>query len=88
MSTGLNFGTIAARYGLTNGHIDQATYTILVTVVILSAVIPTLIATTFFQPRPTTSEAFEDFEAAEEIDAGPVPAPPQATSRPERRRPD
>jgi Kef-type K+ transport system membrane component KefB len=37
MSTGLTFGTIAALFGLTNGFIDQTRYTILVTVVILSA---------------------------------------------------
>jgi Kef-type K+ transport system membrane component KefB len=71
MSTGLTFGTIAALFGLTHGHIDQPTYTILVTVVILSAVVPTLIATTFFEPRPATAAEFEDLEAAEEIDAGP-----------------
>jgi Kef-type K+ transport system membrane component KefB len=76
MSTGLTFGTIAALYGLTNRYIDQATYTILVTVVILSAVVPTLIATTFFEPQPAGGDAFEDFEAAEEIDAGPLPVPP------------
>lgn len=78
MSTGLTFGTIAALYGLTNGYIDQATYTVLVTVVILSAVVPTLIATTFFEPQPTSDAGFEDFEAAEEIDAGPLPLPPHA----------
>lgn len=78
MSTGLTFGTIAALYGLTNGYIDQPTYTILVTVVILSAVVPTLIATTFFEPQSTGDEAFEDFEAAEEIDAGPLRLPPHA----------
>lgn len=78
MSTGLTFGTIAALFGLTHGYIDQATYTILVTVVILSAVIPTLLATTFFEPQPTGEEAFEDFEAAEGIDAGPLPVPPHA----------
>ena len=78
MSTGLTFGTIAALYGLTNGYIDQPTYTILVTVVILSAVVPTLIATTFFEPQPAGDQAFEDFEAAEEIDAGPLPLPPHA----------
>ena len=72
MSTGLTFGTIAALYGLTNGHIDQSTYTVLVTVVILSAVIPTLIATTFFEPSLAGTEAMEDFDAAEEIDAGPL----------------
>ncbi len=75
MSTGLTFGTIAALYGLTNGYIDQPTYTILVTVVILSAIVPTLIATTFFEPELTGDEAFEDFEAAEEIDAGPLRLP-------------
>ena len=86
MSTGLTFGTIAALYGLTNGYVDQATYSILVTVVILSAVVPTLIATRFFEPQPAGDEAFEDFEAAEEIDAGPVPLPPHA-ARPEGSRP-
>lgn len=75
MSTGLTFGTIAALYGLTNGYIDQPTYTILVTVVILSAVVPTLIATTFFEPQAADDRAFEDFEAAEEIDAGPLRLP-------------
>jgi len=76
MSTGLTFGTIASLYGLTNGYIDQPTYTILVTVVILSAVVPTLLATTFFEPQPTTADASEDFDAAEEIDAGPLSMPP------------
>jgi Kef-type K+ transport system membrane component KefB len=51
MSTGLTFGTISALFGLTNGVINQEQYTILVTVVILSAVVPTLIAKAFFQPR-------------------------------------
>jgi Kef-type K+ transport system membrane component KefB len=78
MSTGLTFGTIAALYGLTHGYIDQRTYTVLVTVVILSAVAPTVIATTFFEPQPADDEGFEDFEAAEEIDAGPLRLPPHA----------
>lgn len=71
MSTGLTFGTIAALFGLTNGFIDRTTYTILVTVVILSAVVPTLIATTFFDPTAAAGDRLEDLEAAEEIDAGP-----------------
>jgi len=75
MSTGLTFGTISALYGLTNGYIDQAAYTILVTVVILSAVVPTLIATRFFEPETIDAMAAEEVEAAEEIDAGPVPRP-------------
>jgi Kef-type K+ transport system membrane component KefB len=81
MSTGLTFGTIAALYGLTNGYIDQPTYTILVTVVILSAIVPTMIATTFFEPEAAGDDAFEDFEAAEEIDAGPLRLPPRAVGR-------
>jgi Kef-type K+ transport system membrane component KefB len=50
MSTGLTFGTISALFGLQNKIIDQSQYTILVTVVILSAFVPTLIAQKFFQP--------------------------------------
>ncbi len=50
MATGLTFGSIAALYGLTNNLIDQSQYSILVTVVILSALIPTLVAQQFFHP--------------------------------------
>ena len=50
MSTGLTFGTISALFGLTNHIISQGQYTILVTAVIGSAVVPTLIAQTWFQP--------------------------------------
>ena len=51
MSTGLTFGSIAALFGLTNHIIDQDQYTILLTAVIGSAVVPTLIALIRFQPR-------------------------------------
>lgn len=51
MATGLTFGTISALFGLTNKIIDQSQYTILVTVVILSAIVPTLIAQKYFQPK-------------------------------------
>jgi len=51
MSTGLTFGSISALFGYTRGIITQEQYTILVTVVIGSAVIPTLIAQWFFQPN-------------------------------------
>ena len=51
MATGLTFGTISALFGLTHGYIDQSQYTTLVTVVILSAVVPTLIAERFFRPE-------------------------------------
>jgi Kef-type K+ transport system membrane component KefB len=51
MATGLTFGTISALFGLTHGYIDRSQYTTLVTVVILSAVVPTLIAERFFRPE-------------------------------------
>ena len=54
MATGLTFGTISALFGLQNHIIDQSQYTILVTVVILSAFVPTLIAQKFFQPTIET----------------------------------
>ena len=59
MSTGLTFGSISALFGYTNGIIDQDQYTVLVTAVIGSAVIPTLIAQRWFQPKfdPVGSEA-------------------------------
>jgi Kef-type K+ transport system membrane component KefB len=50
MSTGLTFGSISALFGLTNHIIDERQYTILLTVVIASAVVPTMIAQRWFQP--------------------------------------
>jgi len=54
MATGLTFGTISALFGLQNKIIDERQYTVLVTVVILSAFVPTLIAQKFFQPTLET----------------------------------
>lgn len=51
MSTGLTFGTISSLSGLSHGIINQSQYSILVAVVIGSAVIPTLIANAFYLPR-------------------------------------
>lgn len=51
MSTGLTFGTISALFGLTHEYISQSQYTVLVAVVIGSAVVPTMIAQTWFRPR-------------------------------------
>jgi Kef-type K+ transport system membrane component KefB len=76
MSTGLTFGTISALFGLTNGIIDQGQYTILVTVVIASAVVPTLIAQTFFRPELAASEV-----AAEEARLEPTGGLPQPELR-------
>jgi len=50
MSTGLTFGSISALYGLTNHYITDAQYSAIIAVVILSAIIPTMIAQRFFLP--------------------------------------
>ena len=51
MSTGLTFGTISALFGLNHQIITQAQYSYLVGTVIASAIIPTMIANSFFLPR-------------------------------------
>jgi Kef-type K+ transport system membrane component KefB len=53
MSTGLTFGTIASTYGLNAGIIDRFQFSILLTVVIATAIVPTVIAQTWFRPAPT-----------------------------------
>jgi Kef-type K+ transport system membrane component KefB len=58
MATGLTFGTISALFGLQNKIINQSQYSVLVTVVILSAFVPTLIAQKLFQPRIKTMTAW------------------------------
>jgi Kef-type K+ transport system membrane component KefB len=59
MATGLTFGSIAALFGLTHHLIDKTQYTELVTVVILSAFVPTLIAQQLFRPTVLDSEEEE-----------------------------
>ena len=51
MSTGLTFGSISALYGLNRSIIDQGQYSVLVTVVILTTIVPTLVAQRYFTPR-------------------------------------
>jgi Kef-type K+ transport system membrane component KefB len=50
MSTGLTFGTITSLYGLNAGIIDRTQFSLLIGVVVLSAVVPTAIAQRFFDP--------------------------------------
>ena len=50
MSAGLTFGIIASVFGLSSGIIDETQYSLLVGVVIASAVIPTFIAQKWFMP--------------------------------------
>jgi Kef-type K+ transport system membrane component KefB len=66
MSTGLTFGTISSLYGLNAGIIDRTQFSLLLTVVVLSAVVPTAIAERWFLP---------DAEEEREADArAPIPA--------------
>ena len=51
MSTGLTFGTISALYGLNAGIIDRTQFSLLIGAVVLSAIVPTVIAQRFFEPR-------------------------------------
>jgi Kef-type K+ transport system membrane component KefB len=69
MSTGLTFGSISALFGLTHGYIDRAQYSILVTVVVLTALIPTLVAQLAFHPHITALRWGADDEAL--VDAEP-----------------
>ncbi|MGO9332482.1 MAG: cation:proton antiporter [Acidimicrobiales bacterium] len=60
MATGLTFGSISALFGLTHHLVDKTQYTELVTVVLLSALVPTLIAQQLFQPKlPTERDELE-----------------------------
>lgn len=63
MSTGLTFGTISSLYGLNTGIIDNTQFSVLVTAVILSAVIPTIIAQKFFEPK----HVYKSIKEKEEI---------------------
>jgi Kef-type K+ transport system membrane component KefB len=78
MSTGLTFGTISALYGLQAGIITGGQFSVLVTVVVLTAVAPTIVAQRFFQPsaaaglrerRPETPDGLPDAGIGE---GGPV----------------
>ena len=73
MSTGLTFGTISALFGLTNHIISQGQYTVLVTAVIGSAVVPTLIAQRFFAPPPAPRSVSSEEAAAIADEASEIP---------------
>ncbi len=72
MSTGLTFGTISSLYGLNAGIINRTQFSLLLAVVVLSAIVPTAVAQRFFQPH-----------AAHELERDPTgtpvaPMPPAA----------
>lgn len=69
MTTGLTFGTISSLYGLNAGIINRTQFSLLVTVVVLSAIVPTAIAQRRFSP---------DVEAEQAADEHRVPTTPSA----------
>jgi Kef-type K+ transport system membrane component KefB len=69
MSTGLTFGTISSLYGLNAGIIDRTQFSLLVTVVVLSAIVPTAIAQRWFSPDVEAEQ-----QADRELLAEPIPA--------------
>lgn len=73
MSTGLTFGTITSLYGLNAGIIDRTQFSLLIAVVVLSAIVPTAIAQRFFRPHTEQHIA---------RDHTPIAPMPPATGRP------
>ena len=66
MSTGLTFGTISSLYGLNAGIIDKTQFSLLVTVVVASAVVPTAIAERWFLPSAEREQGIDRKHAAAE----------------------
>lgn len=64
MSTGLTFGTITSLYGLNAHIIDRTQFSLLIAVVVLSAVVPTAIAQRFFHPHTVAPHEAPQPEAA------------------------
>jgi Kef-type K+ transport system membrane component KefB len=74
MSTGLTFGTISSLYGLNAGIIDKTQFSLLVTVVVLSAIVPTAIAQRRFSPDVEAERARDEHRAGPRAAPKPVPA--------------
>jgi len=79
MSTGLTFGTISSLYGLNAGIINRTQFSLLIAVVVLSAIVPTAIAQRFFQPHATHELERDQREAP----VGPIPPAPAGSLEPE-----
>jgi Kef-type K+ transport system membrane component KefB len=69
MSTGLTFGTISSLYGLNAGIIDETQFSLLITVVVLSAIVPTAIAQRWFAPDAEAERTAEAQRFGERIPA-------------------
>jgi Kef-type K+ transport system membrane component KefB len=73
MSTGLTFGTISSLYGLSAGIIDETQFSLLVTVVVLSAIVPTVVAQRFFQPDAAAERKREETVSGRAVLEGEIP---------------
>ena len=78
MSTGLTFGTISALYGLNAGIIDGTQFSLLMTVVVGSAIVPTFIAQRWFTPHHALAEAEPDTRHESVDGATKLPVPEAA----------
>jgi Kef-type K+ transport system membrane component KefB len=74
MSTGLTFGTISSLYGLNAHIIDRTQFSLLVTVVVLSAIVPTAIAQRWFSPSVEEEQAADTKRAPLEAGRQPIAA--------------
>ena len=82
MSTGLTFGTISSLYGLNAHIIDRTQFSLLVTVVVLSAIVPTAIAQHWFSPDVEAERTRDDHRARAARRGGErSPAPAGVTPR-------
>jgi hypothetical protein len=52
----LTFGTISSLYGLNAGIIDQMQFSVLVTVMVLTAILPTIVAQRWFTPLESAKD--------------------------------
>ncbi|MFO7571243.1 MAG: cation:proton antiporter [Gaiellaceae bacterium] len=68
MSTGLTFGTISALYGVNAGIIDRTQFSLLVTVVVLSAVVPTVVAERWFLPDAERARGIDRRDAYDQAE--------------------
>jgi len=73
MASGLTFGTIAALFGLSHKIIDESQYSTLVAAIIATAIIPTVIANSFFLPRHLLPKDSVDDSASGKTGATPAP---------------
>lgn len=83
MSTGLTFGTISSLYGLQAHIINRTQFSLLVTVVVLSAIVPTAIAQRWFSPDVEAERASDARTAQKPTSRGagePVAVPEGARS--------